>query len=139
VSRRTGEPVEGRLLVDGRDVALLELATSNRQRRRGLLGRDHLEGGLWLEPCRQVHTFRMRFAIDVAHVDRRGRVLAVRSMPPGRMGPLLLRTRAILEAEAGSFEQWGIAPGVTVGRADGPGPDEAGPDGQGQPTHSGSS
>ena len=134
MSRRTGEPARVRLLVEGRDAAPLELATSNRQRRRGLLGRDGLDGGLWLEPCRQVHTFRMRFAIDVAHLDRRGRVLAVRSMPPGRMGPLLLRTRAILEAEAGSFERWGIAPGVTVGRADGP---ES--DGQGQPTHSGSS
>jgi uncharacterized membrane protein (UPF0127 family) len=134
VSRRTGEPARGRLRVDGRDVAPVELATSNRQRRRGLLGRDGLDGGLWLEPCRQVHTFRMRFAIDVAHLDRRGRVLAVRSMPPGRMGPLLLRTRAILEAEAGAFEQWGIVPGVMVSRADGQGPDAAG-----QPTHSGSS
>lgn len=137
MSRRTTEPALARLLVDGRDVAPVELATSNRQRRRGLLGRDGLEGGLWLEPCRQVHTFRMRFAIDVAHLDRRGRVLAVRSMPPGRMGPLLLRTRAILEAEAGAFERWGVAPGVTVERSADPGSDPAG--GPGQPTHSGSS
>jgi hypothetical protein len=93
-----------------------------------------LEGALWLEPCRQVHTYRMRFAIDVAHLDRRGRVLAVRSMPPGRMGPLLLRTRSILEAEAGSFARWGVAPGATVGHAD-----EPGADGADQPTHSGSS
>jgi uncharacterized membrane protein (UPF0127 family) len=134
VSRRTGEPAQVRLLVDGRDVGPLELARSNRERRRGLLGRDGLEGALWLEPCRQVHTFRMRFAIDVAHLDRRGRVLAVRSMPPGRMGPLLLRTRSILEAESGSFERWGVAPGVTVGHAG-----EPGADGSGQPTHSGSS
>ncbi|MGN6574144.1 MAG: DUF192 domain-containing protein [Nocardioides sp.] len=134
MSRRTGEPTRGRLRVDGRDVAPLELATSNRQRRRGLLGRDGLDGGLWLEPCRQVHTFRMRFAIDVAHLDRRGRVLAVRSMPPGRMGPLLLRTRTILEAEAGAFQRWGIVPGVTVSRTDEQRPGDAG-----QPTHSGSS
>ncbi len=134
MSRRTGEPARVRLRVDGRDVAPLELATSNRERRRGLLGRDGLDGGLWLEPCRQVHTFRMRFAIDVAHLDRRGRVLAVRSMPPGRMGPLLLRTRAILEAEAGSFDRWGVAPGVAVSHSGGPGSEDVG-----QPTHSGSS
>ncbi len=134
MSRRTGGPVRGRLLVDGRDVAPLELATARRQRRRGLLRRDGLDGGLWLEPCRQVHTFRMRFAIDVAHLDRRGQVLAVRSMSPGRMGPLLLRTRVILEAEAGAFDRWGIAPGVTVTRKD-----QSADQSADQPTQSGSS
>ncbi len=107
------------LEVDGQVVDGVELATTNRQRRKGLLGRDGLEGGLWLEPCRQVHTLRMRFAIDVAYVDRAGRVLAVRTMPPGRMGPLLLRSRSILEAEAGAFERWGLAVGSTVRPAGG--------------------
>ena len=102
------------LEVDGEVVDTVELATTNRQRRKGLLGRDGLEGGLWLEPCRQVHTLRMRFAIDVAYVDRAGRVLAVRTMRPGRMGPLLLRSRSILEAEAGAFARWGLTVGSTV-------------------------
>ncbi|MGZ8743634.1 MAG: hypothetical protein ACXWXO_12015 [Nocardioides sp.] len=44
----------------------------------------------------------MRFAIDGAYVDRTGHVLAVRTIRPGRMGPLL-RYRSILEAEAGAF------------------------------------
>lgn len=117
---RDGGPVVAPLEVDGRVVSTVELATTNRQRRKGLLGRDGLEGGIWLEPCRQVHTWRMRFAIDVAHVDRRGRVLAVRTLPPGRMGPLLLRSRSILEAEAGAFERWGLGQGSTVRPATGP-------------------
>jgi uncharacterized membrane protein (UPF0127 family) len=111
--RRTA-PVVVDLEVDGRVVDRVELARSNRERRRGLLGRDGLDGALWLEPCHQVHTFRMRFAIDVAYVDRRGRVLAVRAMPPGRMGPLSVRARAVLEAEAGAFERWGVREGSTV-------------------------
>ena len=119
--RRRRAPQRGRLLVDGRDVAPVELARSNAERRRGLLGRDGLEGGLWLEPCRQVHTLRMRFAIDVAHVDRRGVVRGVRTMPPGRFGPLGLRTRAVLEAEAGSFAAWGLAVGSHVAPAASPG------------------
>ena len=102
------------LVVDGRDVAQVELATTNRQRRKGLLGRDGLDGGLWLAPCRQVHTLRMRFAIDVAYLDRRGRVLVVRTLPPGRVGPLRLRSRAVLEAEAGSFDAWGVREDATV-------------------------
>jgi uncharacterized membrane protein (UPF0127 family) len=126
--RRHHDPARGRLHVDGRDVAPVELARSNAERRRGLLGRDGLDGGLWLEPCRQVHTLRMRFAIDVAHVDRRGVVRGLRTMPPGRFGPLGLRTRAVLEAEAGAFEAWGLEVGsqVAVVPAD-------------QPTHSGRS
>lgn len=104
-------PTESRLHVDDRDVAPLEIAVSHRARSRGLLGRDGLEGGLLLPGARQVHTFRMRFAIDVAHVAADGRVLAVTTMPPGRLGAWRLRSRAVLEAEAGAFATWGIAPG----------------------------
>ncbi len=112
--RRGGGTVVAPLEVDGRVVDTVELATTNGRRRKGLLGRDGLDGGLWLEPCRQVHTLRMRFAIDVAYVDKRGRVLTVRTLPPGRMGPLLLRSRSILEAEAGAFARWGLSIGSVV-------------------------
>lgn len=101
-----------RLYVDGRDVAPLEIAATARSRSKGLLGRTGIEGALWLAPARQVHTFRMRFAIDVAHVARDGRVLAVTTMPPGRLGAVRWRSRGVLEAEAGRFEGWGLRPGV---------------------------
>ncbi|MGH3367977.1 MAG: DUF192 domain-containing protein, partial [Nocardioidaceae bacterium] len=81
---------------------------TSRARRKGLLGRSGIDGALWIEPCKQVHTFAMSFAIDVAYVDRSGRVLAVRRMPRGRFGPLRLRGRAVVEAEAGAFEVWGL-------------------------------
>jgi uncharacterized membrane protein (UPF0127 family) len=103
-----------RLLVEGCEVAPLEMATTARTRSRGLLGRDGLEGALWLSPARQVHTFRMRFAIDVAYVDRDGKVVHVATMPPGRLGRWVARSRGVLEAEAGAFERWGLGPGVRV-------------------------
>jgi uncharacterized membrane protein (UPF0127 family) len=103
-----------RLLVDGRDVAPLERATSTRARSRGLLGRDGVEGAFWLDPCRHVHTFRMRFAIDVALVDRDRRVLHVQTMPRGRFSAVRRRCRSVIEAEAGSFERWGLVAGSTV-------------------------
>ena len=55
---------------------------------RGLLGRDGIEGALLLRPARSVHTFRMRFAIDVAFCDRDLRVLRVvtHGAQPGRVG-----------------------------------------------------
>jgi len=102
------------LRVDGRAVAPLEVAATRRARSRGLLGRDGLQGALWLSPARQVHTYRMRFAIDVAHVDRHGAVLSVTTMPPGRLGSVRWRSRGVLEAEAGAFQRWGLSPGSTV-------------------------
>lgn len=53
-------------------------ATSHRSRGRGLLGRTGLLGreGLWL-PVRSVHTFGMRFALDLVWLDRAGGVVRV--------------------------------------------------------------
>ena len=91
-----------------------ELATTRRARRRGLLGRDGIDGALVLRPCRQVHTIGMRFAIDVAFCARDGRVLRVTSMRPGRVSRIVWRARFAVEAAAGSFEQWGVRRGSTV-------------------------
>jgi uncharacterized protein len=91
-----------------------ELATTRRARRRGLLGRDGIDGALVLRPCRQVHTFGMRFAIDVAFCARDGRVLRVTSMRPGRVSRIVWRARFVVEAAAGSFERWGVRRGSTI-------------------------
>ncbi|UQA93351.1 DUF192 domain-containing protein [Streptomyces halobius] len=92
----------------------LEIAASYRARTRGLSGRDGVEGALLLTPASGVHTFRMRFAIDVAYLSRDFTVLAVRTMPPGRMGLPRLRARHVLEAEAGAMARWGLLPGLRV-------------------------
>ncbi|SPE57834.1 hypothetical protein SNS2_3484 [Streptomyces netropsis] len=92
----------------------LEIAASYRARTRGLLGRDGIEGALLLTPAGSVHTFRMRFAIDVAYVDRHLTVLAVRTMAPGRLGRPRLGARHVLEAEAGTMARWGLRPGGRV-------------------------
>ncbi|MFF0808787.1 DUF192 domain-containing protein [Streptomyces albogriseolus] len=92
----------------------LEVAASYRARTRGLLGRDALEGALLLSPANSIHTFRMRMPIDVAYLDRRLRVLAVRTMPPGRLGRPRVRARHVVEAEAGAMEGWGLGVGAVV-------------------------
>lgn len=92
----------------------LEIAASYRARTRGLLGRTGITGALLLTPAASVHTLGMRFPIDVAYLDRRMRVLAVRTMPPGRLGRPRLRARHVLEAEAGAMAAWGLVPGSTV-------------------------
>jgi uncharacterized membrane protein (UPF0127 family) len=92
----------------------LELAATARARRRGLLGRRGIEGALLLTPANSVHTLGMRFAIDVAYLDRSSRVLAVRTMRPGRLGLPRPRARQVLEAEAGAMARWGVRRGVRV-------------------------
>ena len=78
------------LLQRGRHVAEIELAGSHAARRRGLLGRDGIDGAFLLEPCRSVHTIGMRFAIDVAYC--RGskadglHVMCIHTMPIRRVG-----------------------------------------------------
>ncbi|MCX4674610.1 DUF192 domain-containing protein [Streptomyces sp. NBC_01433] len=92
----------------------LRIAASYRARTRGLLGRDGIDGALMLTPCGSVHTFRMRFTIDVAYLDRKFNVLAVRTMKPGRLGLPRPRARHVLESEAGAMERWGLRPGARV-------------------------
>ncbi|MEV3974979.1 DUF192 domain-containing protein [Streptomyces sp. NPDC050698] len=92
----------------------LEFATSYRARTKGLLGRDSLDGAILLSPANSVHTFRMRMSIDVAYLDRHLRVVAVRTMRPGRLGMPRLRARHVVEAEAGAMGEWGVRKGARV-------------------------
>jgi uncharacterized membrane protein (UPF0127 family) len=104
----------GWLVRDGDVLASCEVAATRRDRRRGLLGRDHYEGALVLRPCRHVHTARMRFAIDVALCDRGGRVIDVCTLAPWRVSPLRRDTAFVVEAEAGAFDRWGLRVGDVV-------------------------
>ncbi len=101
-------------MVGDRVVASLEIASTRRERRRGLIGRDGLEGALLLERTRSVHSLGMRFPIDVAHCDAGMRVLRVTTMRANRIGCVVPRARAVIEAEAGSFRRWGVAPGTEL-------------------------
>ncbi|MFD3536038.1 DUF192 domain-containing protein [Streptomyces sp. NPDC058664] len=103
----------GTLTASGATVPL-EVAASYRARRRGLLGRDGIAGALLIVRTNSVHTFGMRFPIDVAHLDRSLEVLSVVTMRPGRLGMIRPRGRHVLEAEAGAMAGWGLRPGVRV-------------------------
>lgn len=102
------------LLRDDKVLASLDVADTARLRSRGLLGRDGIDGALLLRPARAVHTIRMRFPLDVAHCDADLVVLRTTRMPPNRIGRPCFRARCVIEAEAGAFERWGVAPGVQL-------------------------
>jgi uncharacterized membrane protein (UPF0127 family) len=90
-----------------------EVADSSAKRRTGLLKHDHLEPGegLWIVPCESVHSFFMKFAIDLVYLDRKQKVRKVRHrMVPWRLSACLT-AHSILELPAGTVEATGTQPG----------------------------
>lgn len=84
----------------------LEVAESGPRRSKGLLGREGLGSGegLWIVPCESVHTFFMRFAIDLVYLDRKNKVKKVRSaVPPWRLSACLT-AHSVIELPAGTVE-----------------------------------
>lgn len=76
------------------------------ERMRGLLGREGIEedGALLIKPCMGVHTFGMKFPIDVLFLDGRHRVVKIRTdMPPNRLSEIVPAARSVLELKAGSL------------------------------------
>jgi uncharacterized membrane protein (UPF0127 family) len=91
----------------GRPLAThLEGAFDSASRRRGLLGRDGSAEGsaLIIAPCQAVHTFRMRFPIDIVFADRQGRVVRVRSNVGPRRIAGAWRAFAVIELPAGAAQ-----------------------------------
>ncbi len=99
VSRMT---VQDKLILDK-----IIMADTYTKRLQGLLGRKGLEEkeGMMIVPCNSIHTYSMKFPIDVLFVDKNNIVQKVlREFKPGRMGPLVLKSHFVMEAEAGAFE-----------------------------------
>lgn len=94
----------------------IAVADSGARRRKGLLGRNGLEQGegLWIVPCESVHTFGMRFAIDLVYLDRGKRVVKVRhSVGPARISASL-KAHSILELRPGTVTETGTQPGDQI-------------------------
>lgn len=92
------------------------VADSPLPRMRGLLGRRGLESGegLLLKPAGSVHTFFMRFPIDVVFLSREGDVLKVaRALPAWRLAGAR-RAKAALELGADEAERRGISVGTRL-------------------------
>ena len=80
----------------------LAFANTHWTRLRGLLGAsnsDFRNGcGLWIVPCRGVHTLAMRFPIDVVYLDHGKTIVHVeKGLRPWRFGPVCLKAASVLE------------------------------------------
>jgi len=80
----------------------LRVADTFWSRFRGLMATDAASfpagHGLWILPCSSVHTFSMRFPIDVIYLDKNKVVVHIeKSLKPWRVGPIRLRAASVLE------------------------------------------
>ncbi|MCX6614742.1 MAG: DUF192 domain-containing protein [Acidobacteria bacterium] len=83
----------------------VELADTPRARRVGLLKHAELrpDEGMWIYPSQAIHTFWMRFPIDVVFLDRRRRVKRVyQRLPPFRLTRFVWGAASVLELAPGT-------------------------------------
>lgn len=60
--------------------------------------------GLWISPCNSVHTFGMKYVLDLVYVDKHDKVCGlVNSVKPWRVS-LCLKAKAVIEMTAGSLQ-----------------------------------
>jgi uncharacterized membrane protein (UPF0127 family) len=97
--------------------AHVAVASTHAQRAVGLLGRRAIQGdeGLWIVPCRGVHTCFMRFSIDLVALDPGGLVIdrAV-ALQPWRLRWPRARAVGVLELAAGALDRSGTELGHRI-------------------------
>lgn len=84
------------------------VGTSLGQRLKGLLGKANLlpDGALILNPCSSIHTFFMRFTIDVLFLDKQMRIIKIiQNMPAYRFSPIVWGSQMTIELPAGKIAQ----------------------------------
>jgi hypothetical protein len=69
------------------------------------------EEGLLIWPCRQVHGFHMKYALDVIFLDKNKVVLSIVTLMPGHVSPSIRNAHYALEVTAGQARLFGIKPG----------------------------
>jgi len=91
-----------------------EVASSTPERMKGLLGRDRMDKGeaMVITPCSSVHTFWMRFPIDVLFYDRRNRIIALlHGLRPWRVSGWHPLAAGVVELPAGTLAEHSVAVG----------------------------
>ena len=95
-------------------VGNLTVADSIFKRAKGLLGRTSLanNSGLMLKPCKAVHTFGMKFEIDIIFLDKENRVIKIiEALKPNRITAVYSRAATVLELAGGSTAEAQLSPG----------------------------
>lgn len=102
------------LIHDTRVLASANLAATRRERRRGLRDFPDASVPLVIPRCRWVHSFGMRFPIDVVYLDDNDTIVAIRPLRPNRLAWPVMRAAQVVETKPNAFRHWGLVPGDNV-------------------------
>lgn len=102
------------IIKDNKVLASAEVAFSLKAKTVGLLGRQDFNGAMILPNVASVHSFGMRFSLDVAFIDKNFVVIDLVTLKPWRFTLPRIRTKYVLEAKEGSFERWQLKKGDTL-------------------------
>ena len=95
----------------------VETARTPRERTRGLIGTSMLPkgGGLWIVPCRSIHSFGMRYEFDVLFIGLGGRIVGMRPrFRRNRFSRIFWNAKGVLELPAGTIDRTSTAVGDEV-------------------------
>ncbi|WP_088007102.1 DUF192 domain-containing protein [Indiicoccus explosivorum] len=77
-------------------------------------------GALHLAPCPSVHTFFMKYAIDVLYLNEENGIVGLEeNLEPGKLGRRFPGARSVIELPAGTIRRTSAAVGHTVAFAEG--------------------
>jgi uncharacterized membrane protein (UPF0127 family) len=91
-------------------------AHSRAARMKGLAKLDSMPEttALHIPRCRSVHTFTMRFSLDLIWLDKAGQVVRVDGNVPPRRMKNCLKARSVIETPGGTADRF-LAAGVATG------------------------
>ena len=97
----------------------LSVARTHWTRFRGLMGENSVSfgagRGLWIVPSRGVHTFAMKFPIDVIYLDEGRMVLHLeKNLSPWRVAPVRVSAKSVLELPSDTLSLTGTSLGDEI-------------------------
>ena len=109
----------GRAILEQSGAAVVErlhIVRGARERVRGLLSHDSLPDGegMWFPACRLIHTFGMKFAIDLVYLNEQLEICKiVEGMRPGRLSACLA-AESVIELNSGAAKKLGLGKGIRL-------------------------
>jgi len=102
---------------NGKPIFKAELADSFFTRLSGLLGKKNLpeDGGMLIMPCRQVHTFFMKFPIDLIFLTKEYKITGIeQNVGKNRISGYYKEACCVLETAKGAAAKAGLSEGDTL-------------------------
>jgi len=102
------------LIHEHKVLASANIAVTRDERRRGMKAFADASIPLIIPNCKWVHSFGMRFPIDVVYLDDNDTIIAVRPLRPNRLARPVMRAARVVETKPNAFRHWNLGPGDVV-------------------------